>query len=471
VLEAGDALRTLVNEILDFSTMETGAIKLDPVSFSLREMLENCLSIVRPAATVKGLELELRLDGELPPLVIGDSWRVRQILLNLLHNGIKFTQRGSVELSIRCAAATDRVDVRFAVHDTGIGISEGDRAKLFERFSQADASATRRFGGTGLGLTISQRLVTSMGGAIGVDSAPGVGSTFWFSLVLPLAPVQHPDEHAAATSADGVAPLDILVVDDHEMNRDLAATILRQAGHSADVAADGAVAVHMARTKRYDLILMDIQMPELDGLEATRQIREQGREAGRLPIIAMTANVLPEHLARYLEAGMTDSIGKPLDAKRLLAGVARWSRREPPVSAEPAVESSSPACAPTVHDRAAWDNLVKLFGAERVQRFARNLQETLEAGPWVGSARADREALIKPAHSCVSQAGQLGFAELSGASRTLETECRRDGAVDAALCAFGAARLRALGELERLLAAMREPRNVQAQVEAEEPIA
>jgi CheY-like chemotaxis protein len=243
-------------------------------------------------------------------------------------------------------------------------------------------------------------------------------------------------------------------VDDHEMNRDLARTVLQKAGHFVDVAQDGAVAVHKARERAFDIILMDIQMPGMDGLEATRQIRAIGSHYGSLPIVAMTANVLADQVVQYLAAGMTDHIAKPLDTKQLLRALGRWMQPSASSWQEHVLEPEGSPSEHAVHDFSAWNDLLDLLGAERVQRFAASLHSSLTADCWAYDGSVGTEPLRAAAHACVALAGQLGFGALSVASRELETACRNERGVEAALDAFGLARLRALIELEQLLASL-----------------
>jgi signal transduction histidine kinase/CheY-like chemotaxis protein len=448
VFEAGNALRVVISEILDFSAMERGEIRLDAVPFSIDWLLDDCLAIVRPSAAAKGLALARERNGEASDWVLGDGGRLRQVILTLLNNAIKFTERGTVKLAVHAAQTADRVRLRFAVSDTGIGISEADRGKLFKGFSQADSSNTRRYGGTGLGLAISQRLVEAMGGEIGVESVPGVGSTFWFFLALPVA-ARLPTQAGASDDGTGAVPLRILVVDDHEINRELAGTILVNAGHIADLAADGIAAVRMARETPYDLILMDIQMPGMDGNEAARKIRQQAGSSAP-PIVAMTANVLPEQAMHYLAAGMLDYIAKPIDMTMLLAGVARWTGRsgKPPVPRDDETEQFR---GHAVHDTTTWTNLIEMFGSERVLRFSDTLRKSLAAERWIFDAAGGTTALGKAAHSCVAISGQLGFVELSNAARDLETACLQGDEIAAAMAGFDLARKRVLVALEGLI--------------------
>jgi PAS domain S-box-containing protein len=331
VFDASSSLRVIVDDILDFSKFEAGNVQLNPAPFSVRELLDNCLSIVQPLATAKGLRLHREIEGAVPDRLNGDTQRLRQVLLNLLNNAVKFTDQGDVTLAIQCTpVSSSQVMVRFLVRDSGIGIIEHHHQKLFRRFAQADGSIARRFGGTGLGLAISKRFVELMGGTIGVESKPGAGSTFWASIPLPIAPaVVHIFTRASVNPHDEVSASNILVVDDTEMNRSLVKIILERAGHRIDVASCGETAVKLASEKSYDLILMDVQMPVMDGLEATRQIRNLDGDHCGVPILAMTANVLAEQVARYGAVGMDGCVGKPIDRKELLAVVRRWCHTGP----------------------------------------------------------------------------------------------------------------------------------------------
>lgn len=446
VFEASNALRIIIDDILDFTKIDAGQVELHLAPFSIQAMLDSCVSIVRPAATVKGLDLRYDAADDIPGWLVGDAMRLRQIILNLLNNAIKFTSNGFVEVNAeRAQSPEDGATVRFSVRDTGIGIAPEAQRKLFRRFTQADGSISRRFGGTGLGLAISKHLIEGMGGKLGLTSASGQGSTFWFAVTLPVAPadVLEPEPYEPA----GSRPLRILLVDDLEMNRELVRIILERAGHNVDLASEGAAAVRMAREVAYDLILMDVQMPGMDGIEATRQIRENRDGFGSVPIIAMTANVMADQIARYTAASMDACIGKPIDKKALLAAVARWGGRdlggvEDPPSWE---RGTLPIC-----DMEVLQALRKIAGDERVVRFARALRASLDARAW--EAGTEPAALAEAAHAMVSLGGQLGFSELANSARALETACLERGDVEAALCTFRAARGRASAEIDELVA-------------------
>jgi len=291
-------------------------------------MAASAAAIVADQAAAKDLALTVVVDETMPALV-GDAPRLRQVLLNFLSNAIKFTRAGGVELALSHHAEAGGERLRVEVRDSGIGIEAEHIDQLFMRFTQADASVSRRFGGTGLGLAISKQIVETMGGCIGATSVVGEGSTFWFEVDLPLAgewkAIAEP-EHANAALPRAIS---LLVVEDNAVNRELITTLLHPFEIEIDTACDGAEAVAAVGRRHYDVILMDVQMPIMDGLTATQRIRALADPASaRTPIIAMTANVLPEQIARCREAGMDDHLGKPISPAKLLEALDRWTADE-----------------------------------------------------------------------------------------------------------------------------------------------
>ena len=326
IQSSGVALLTIVNDILDFSKIEAGQVDLDLSPFSVATMLDGALSIVRTIAERKNLAITLTTDPDVPAWLVGDQARLRQILLNLLNNAVKFTAKGGIVLAVSSGAPAGGPDhrLRFAVTDSGIGIPQDKLGHLFQRFSQVDGSIHRDYGGTGLGLAISKRFVDLMGGTIGVESSEGRGSTFWFEVRLPRAGTPRSVE-VEAKQATAVRAANILLVEDVEINQEIARAVLQGAGHSVDVVPDGLQAVMAVQAKAYDLVLMDVQMPGMDGITATRHIRALSRPARDVPIVAMTANVLPAQILAYSAAGMNDHIGKPFKRRELHAAVERWA--------------------------------------------------------------------------------------------------------------------------------------------------
>ncbi len=329
IRSSADHLLSVINDILDLSKIEAGKLLLEKTELVVEAQLANVLSILSPRAQAKGLQLRVET-GDLPRNLLGDPVRLTQALLNYANNAVKFTDRGSITLRARVQESSDTsVLLRFEVEDTGIGIDQAALQRLFEAFEQADTSTTREYGGTGLGLAITKRLAALMGGEVGVSSTLGVGSTFWFTARLERGA---PDtvgtpaiytRNAEALLAESCRGKAILLVEDEPINQLVAQELLSDTGLLIDTADNGLQAVEKVRAKRYDLILMDMQMPKLNGISATRQIRQiPGREA--MPIIAMTANAFSEDRARCLDAGMNDFLSKPVVPDKFYATLYAW---------------------------------------------------------------------------------------------------------------------------------------------------
>jgi len=330
IRQSGRALLTIINDILDFSKIEAGKLDLEQVDFDLTEVVDQVASVMRFAAEEKGLNLTAELDSNVPACLVGDPVRVHQILLNLLSNAVKFTADGSVRVRISRELAEDdpRLLIRFAVTDTGIGIPYDAQSKLFQQFSQADVSTTRKFGGTGLGLAICKRLSELMGGEIGVISEAGEGSTFWFTAEFQRGSASKAVErtHGISSPAQNAAShRRILVAEDNVINRKVVTKLLTNMGYEVAIAVNGEEAVAKAIEGRFDAVLMDCQMPLMDGFEATEQIRLLQKRGKRTPIIALTANALSGERARCLEAGMDDYLSKPIDTEDLRKALERWA--------------------------------------------------------------------------------------------------------------------------------------------------
>jgi PAS domain S-box-containing protein len=328
IREASVTLLDLVNSVLDFSRLEAGAVELEAAPFDPVAEGAAIIDLLADQAAAKGLTLTL--NAERLGLLNGDARRLRQVLLNFLSNAIKFTAEGGVTLTLTETAAAgepEKARLRAEISDTGVGIAHDQLAHVFERFTQADASVSRRYGGTGLGLTICKRIVELMGGEIGATSVEGEGATFWCEVTLPrAAALAAPAETALAAEIE--RPLRLLLVEDVAINRELVRTVLAPFDIEIDAAEDGAEAIEAFRRGVYDLVLMDVQMPGMDGLTATRHIRALPlARAATTPIVAMTANVLPDQIARCLEAGMDGHLGKPMNPGELLGAISYWTSR------------------------------------------------------------------------------------------------------------------------------------------------
>ena len=327
VKASAESLRCILNDILDFSKIDQGHIELERRAFSLPLFLKEVAGPMAEVARQKGLLLEARLGPGLPERVLGDSHRLRQVLNNILANAIKFTLEGSVLLEAQLEDSGSRA-VRFAVRDTGIGIPADKHQAIFSPFSQADSSTTRRFGGTGLGLAIAHRMVALMGGHLELSSAVGQGSCFTFTLVFEAEPEALVQARPLRVAGPGKPGAQVLLVEDTPVNQVLGRSILVKAGYSVTLAKDGLEALEQYGRGGFSLIFMDMQMPHMDGLEATRRIRALEREGGgvHVPIVALTANALDSDRLRCLEAGMDDFLAKPFQIKEVVELVARFTQ-------------------------------------------------------------------------------------------------------------------------------------------------
>ncbi|WP_375413208.1 PAS-domain containing protein [uncultured Bradyrhizobium sp.] len=453
---AGRGLLSVINDILDFSKIEAGQLELEKAPFSLKEMAEDCVNLVSDQAQRKGLKVMAAVASDVNDWVVGDATRLRQVLLNLVSNGVKFTPSGYVALTVERAPGS-RHGLRFAVADSGMGIEPESLATLFQRFVQGDRSTTRRFGGSGLGLAISKQLVALMGGDIEVWSELGEGSTFSFTIELqPGAEVQ-PDHGVPLTLRGGRYRL--LLAEDNDLNRQLIKAMLEQAGHEVTVVNDGAEAVRIAVENEFDAILMDVQMPEIDGYAATRAIRSATRHTPSLPIIALTANALSDEAERCLEAGMDVHVPKPVNWPALFTTIDRLvlaGRKngggEADRTADRQIEQSPPqrrdvlnattlnALRTSIGDENTV-NLLKLFVVDARQRFLsdRHSPET-------------RKTMAEEAHAFGGSAGMLGFEVLAAACAAFHEAALQNRQLDELRERCCRARDAALDKIEQLIA-------------------
>ena len=420
---AAEVLMRTVNDVLDFSKIEAGAVTLEQVPFSPARVLDNVDAVVGSVARDKGLAFTVRVAPGVPDAVLGDALRLEQVLLNLAGNAAKFTHEGSIDVAVEVDLAAGPSCLRFSVHDTGIGLTEEQIGGLFLAFAQGDASTTRKYGGTGLGLTISERLVGLMGGTIEITSTPGEGSTFAFT--VPLAATQTSTTESGGGHSPGVASITgvrVLVAEDNAFNQQVAQELLEAAGAVVAVVDTGQAVLDILDSgERFDVVLMDMQMPVMDGLEATRRLRASTEHAA-LPIIAMTANALPEDTDACLQAGMDDFESKPIDPARLYATIARYVRAD---DAPATPQGTSP---PLTSDEFDPDRLAGLLhgDAEKIERFSRKYIES--AGSTVeqivaGGDRQDWAAVGRHAHSLKSSSATVGATGLANACQELESAC------------------------------------------------
>jgi len=459
VIESGEALLAIIDDILDISKMEAGKLEIDEQDFSIENVVRAVMDVMTPPAMEKRLELTTFIAPEVAKMVRGDAGKLRQILLNLLGNAIKFTDSGTVSVRVTIYHEDNmQQNLRFEVNDTGIGISEAAHAHLFKRYSQADSSTSYKYGGTGLGLSISKQLAEMMGGEIGFDSEVNVGSKFWFTACLgrvdtPIASA----ENVAGISASDAAPtggasdgqsapsdeadvakpnsLRVLLVEDNAVNQMLAMAILKKAGHRVDLATDGVEAVKSASNNQYDVVLMDIQMPNMDGLEATRHIRAMDDpKFANVYIVAITANALLGDRETCLAAGMNDYLPKPIDQKRLL-GALEQLRSEAPEEPEPDDADND---GKAIIDDATFSSLQETVGREAI---ADMIAITMASAPatmaliQAASAEGDLEKMHREAYDMGSTFGNLGAARLNAHIEELTNACRDGRAARASLLA------------------------------------
>lgn len=422
--DSGRHLMELINAVLDHAKIEAGGLTLEKISFDFHAAIDAVKTIVSDRATAKGLEFVAAIDPHLPQFVVGDPTRLRQILINLLVNAVKFTERGSVELRI----APEEGRIHFSVRDTGIGMDQEALSRLFKPFSQADDSVTRKFGGTGLGLLISKELIEAMGGSIEVESAPGVGTVFWFWLPLQQAAAPAAQSVQGAAQLNDIADLvpgKVLVVDDNRVNLQLATAMLDRLGLAHETAESGADALSRLASAEFALVLMDMEMPEMDGITATQVLRKREAEQHKapLPVIAMTANALQEDRDRCFAAGMDGYIAKPVSLTVLQKEIRCLFGGKQPATAVPA--AAVPAAVGMIYDRRA---AIAMMGDESLFVEVAGMFVTDAPGylDEIDAALAARDAdrLARAAHTIkglfatfVAPAGQSVAAQLEQIAR------------------------------------------------------
>lgn len=434
---AGEHVLGIIDDILDISKIEAGKMEIQHIDFSLDRVMQTLTTVVASKAATRNLELVFDLDPSLPPVLVGDPLRLKQLLINYTNNAIKFSEHGRVSICVRKVGGdANNCLVRFEVHDQGIGLTKEEMARLFVSFQQADASTTREYGGTGLGLAICKELAQLMGGDVGVDSQRGVGSTFWFTAQFGISPSQAgpalidqigdaAGALLASTAPTVMAALKgarILLAEDNSFNQQIAQEMLEEAGATVCLANNGAAALEQLQKAEFDCVLMDLQMPHMDGLEATRRIRAD-RQLAHTPVLAMTATATTEARMHCIDAGMNDFISKPIQPTMMYQTIARWlRRREPPPSLPvPAFP------VPREGDSAVIDlsALAALLGndAQKVRKFAMTFLQSsqenvrdMEAALALGDVAAARQL----GHSVKSAARSVGAFRMADVCQDLE---------------------------------------------------
>ncbi|MDG4551225.1 MAG: response regulator [Candidatus Contendobacter sp.] len=453
---SAELLLNILNDILDFSKIEAGKISLESVDFDLHQVIDQLSSVVGAQARDKHLDFTIRIAPETPRFLRGDPLRLGQIFMNLANNAVKFTERGGVTVNVAAIArGGDKVILRYSVSDTGIGLTPEQRERLFRAFSQADTSTTRKFGGTGLGLAISRRLAELMGSEIGAESEYGKGSTFHFSAPFSRGAaradvIQSEDKARRVVTESERARwrgTRVLVAEDNPLNQQVIQEFLARAGMRVVVAENGLEAIETARRQSFDVVLMDIQMPVMDGLQATRELRKIPRFAG-MPIIALTANVFRADMERCIAAGMNDHIGKPIKANELFSKLGKWlsgsiskSADNAPSPFEPAVPTvlSSPRPQPSIQGLDLAAALNRLGGNQALFEKVLGLFHQTEAESAdrirILLAAGDIASCQRLAHTLKSTAGTVGANRLQAAARAIEETLGAGGDVGESLLA------------------------------------
>jgi len=451
IRSSGQNLLYIINDILDFSKIEAGRLELEQITFDLQELLESIYDLFSNKASEKGLTLTSRISPDVPRILFGDPVRLRQILINLIGNAIKFTERGSVNLFVELEEmAQQQCALRFEVRDTGIGLTEEQQQGIFDAFAQADSSTTRKFGGTGLGLAICKRLVTLMDGDIGVESAVGVGTSFWFTVWLAYPEDQEQALEEYRKTREAVVDCTyhfrcrILVAEDNATNQIVVQGMLEHLGCTVDIAGNGREAVAMARNNSYDLILMDCQMPEMDGYTATAEIRRFEKEQGRVatPIIALTAHVMSGDREHCLQSGMDDYLGKPLQQDQLQEMLYKWlpDRAHAVCEDDEPVTAGNKAAGEAGHkrtslDRSVFDQYRRMQKEGQPDMVTRIVESFLDTGRTLhrdmrdALRHNDSTALWQAAHTLKSGSGSVGAHGLADLCQQVES-AGREGRLD-----------------------------------------
>lgn len=443
IQNASEHLMGIINDILDFSKIEAGMLKVEAIDFTVEGLMEDVETLIAEKAAQKGLKLSIEIDPAVPPMLVGDALRISQILINYGSNAVKFTEAGQIAIRIRAVEQeANHLLLRFSVHDTGIGLSEEQQSRLFQSFEQADSSITRKYGGTGLGLAISKQLAELMGGQVGVNSTLGEGSEFWFTARLGVsartpAARLHRTGGQTSQAAKALAGIRVLLAEDNPLNQQVACELLQEVGVVMEVVGNGRLAVQRAQQEHFDAILMDMQMPEMDGLDATRTLQALPGWKNT-PIIAMTANAMSADRQRCKDAGMVDFVAKPIEPMHLFETLLRWVR---PEAEMPNIPSTPASVLLHIEGIDTESGLRRAMG--RPERYLLLLKEfaaqQADVAHQISSAMAqgDRVAAQRIAHTLRGLAGTIGAEALqrqvSGLEQMLGEPVAAPAKVDLAL--------------------------------------
>ena len=443
IQQSGKHLLEIINEILDFSKINAGKVHVEHIDIDLMQVLDNVVNLITEKIAAKGLQLTFEVADDVPRALIGDPLKLGQILINYGNNAVKFTDQGKINIIVRKLDESDGgVVLRFAVSDTGVGLTEEQRSRLFQSFQQADSSTTRKYGGTGLGLAISKKLAELMGGEVGVDSVPGEGSSFWFTARLgkgtekpesdDMANDAQKDASRTPSSLESLRGARILLAEDNQFNQEVACGLLVDAGFVVDVAGNGQIAVQMIQQASYDMVLMDMQMPVMDGIAATLEIKKLWKYAD-IPIVAMTANARRADKESCLAAGMVDFVTKPIDPDRLWQALQQWIKplagrimeRGEPIAEDPAL---SPEIPNGISGLDTVSGLRRVLGKKRlyVSMLGQFVESQKNGAQEIRAALAadDRERAVRLVHTLKGMAGSIGAADLQAGIDKVETAIR-----------------------------------------------
>lgn len=434
IYQSGQSLLSILNDVLDFTKAEAGQSQLDQAPFSVRKVIDELNVMLKPMTQEKQLQLQLTITDPLPQQVLGDRRSLGQILMNLCSNAIKFTEQGYIRITISCQRQDDRANIRFVVQDSGIGIPQESHSRIFQQFSQADSSITRRYGGTGLGLAISKQIVEMQQGQIGFSSEADKGSQFWFEIPYPL-PEPTPQEQTDQEQPDSQqTALRILLVEDTEINQQVAKGLLESDGHKVDIAPDGYTALALHSKNSYDLVLMDIHLPDMDGMETTRNMRSHSDPAkANIRIIALTASVTEAEINNYHAAGIDAVIGKPLQFEELqqLIGhnrpvsIADSQNKASGEQVKEGAQQSEPSATGKLLDHALIEQHCSMLGQEKFKKLIEQLNQQSDSliNNLDGAFRQQNQQDVERySHQLAGAAANFGLAALSRRCKALEQD-------------------------------------------------